>query len=284
MSALKNLSISSFFLFAATSAQGAVSQSPYELFSIPGTGLSITNSMVTTWVISLILIVVVRAMVGAPKLVPARGQMVVEVILDGVKSMMEPIVGKKMVKPCLPILATLFFFILIHNWSGLLPTVASFGHYDESGHLLYYYRPANSDLNNTIALATIAMSAWLFLVLKHAGLRVLFLDLFGNKADKKNTPKPLYLALTPVFLAVGVIEVVSICIRPVSLSLRLFGNVFGGESLLDETLTMAPWYIPVAFPFYMFELMVGFVQALVFCLLVSVYIGLICNHGDDEHH
>ena len=79
-----------------------------------------------------------------------------------------------------------------------------------------------------------------------------------------------------MFLAVGVIEVISIAIRPVSLSFRLFGNVFGGESLLHGTF--------FAFPFYFLELLIGLVQALVFTLLVSVYIGLVCNHGDEHEH
>jgi F-type H+-transporting ATPase subunit a len=77
-----------------------------------------------------------------------------------------------------------------------------------------------------------------------------------------------------VFLAVGVIEVISILIRPVTLSVRLFGNVFGGESLLHNTS-----YFPA---FYVLEILVGLLQAFVFTLLTAVYIGLICNHGDDH--
>ena len=79
----------------------------------------------------------------------------------------------------------------------------------------------------------------------------------------------------PLFFLVGFIEIVSICIRPFTLSVRLFGNIFGGENLLHAT--------GFVFPFYLLEALVGFVQALVFTLLLSVYIGLICNHGDDHH-
>jgi F-type H+-transporting ATPase subunit a len=79
---------------------------------------------------------------------------------------------------------------------------------------------------------------------------------------------------------VGFIEVISILFRPVSLSLRLYGNVFGGENLLTNMTNLVSWVVPV--PFYFLEVLIGFVQALVFTLLVAVYIGSICNH-EEEH-
>ena len=269
---------------AALSAAGSEGVSPkaYELTSV--FGLPITNSMVTTWVVSLIIILIVKVLVGKPQLVPTRGQGVIETIVSGTKSMMEPIVGKKMVAPVFPLVFCLFLFILMHNWSGLFPTVAAFGFEDSAGHMKYWFRPSNSDLNSTAGLALVAMIAWLFFCLKYAGAKVLFLDLFGNKADKSATPAPIYFSLFAIFAMVGVIEVISIMIRPLSLSLRLFGNVYGGESLLDKMLNILPSFPVVAFPFYLFETMVGFVQALVFCLLLCVYIGLICNHDEGEHH
>ena len=87
-----------------------------------------------------------------------------------------------------------------------------------------------------------------------------------------------------LFLAVGFIEILSILFRPVSLSFRLFGNVFGGESLLHSMFYLVPqinWILPV--PFYFMEVLIGLVQALVFTLLVAVYIGLICNHEEGDH-
>ena len=85
----------------------------------------------------------------------------------------------------------------------------------------------------------------------------------------------------PTKLMIGIIELVSIAFRPVSLSFRLFGNVFGGENLLHAMSAISKWGLPI--PFYFLEFIIGFVQALVFTLLVSVYIGLICNHGGDDH-
>ena len=90
----------------------------------------------------------------------------------------------------------------------------------------------------------------------------------------------LHAALDGELDAAGVIEVVSIMFRPVSLSFRLFGNMFGGENLMHAMSGIEKWGLPA--PFYFLELLIGFVQAFVFMLLVAVYIGLICNHGDDH--
>jgi F-type H+-transporting ATPase subunit a len=135
-------------------------------------------------------------------------------------------------------------------------------------------RPHTSELNGTIALALVSVGAWFVIVMRYAGPGLLIKDLFGNKADKKELSPAMYWGLSLVFIVVGVIEVVSIFIRPVTLSMRLFGNVFGGENLLH-----AMHFLP---PFYFLELLVGLVQGLVFTLLSAVYIGLICNHGDDH--
>jgi F-type H+-transporting ATPase subunit a len=246
--------------------------------------------MVTSWVISLILVLVVRLMVGKPKMVPGKGQAVIEGVINWLKELIEPIVGKKMVRPVFPLIAGLFIFILIHNWSGLLPGVGAYGIDGEK--FKYFQRPANSDLNMTLALALVVQFAWLYFVLnpKYAGPGTLAYDIFGNKADKKETPAAIYLFLFPLFFAVGLIEVISILFRNVSLSFRLYGNVFGGENLLTNMLEMGgnllgPYFAwVIALPFYGLELLIGFVQAFVFAILTAVYIGLICNHGDHEAH
>ena len=103
-----------------------------------------------------------------------------------------------------------------------------------------------------------------------------------NKADKKDTPKFIYIMLIPIFIGVGFIEMISIAFRPVSLSFRLYGNVFGGENLLDSMTGLAPFIVPV--PFYLYEVLVGVVQALIFTLLVAIYIGLMTNHDEDHAH
>lgn len=126
-------------LTSATTLQAAdsgVSPSPYKLTEV--LGLPLTNSIVTTWAISLLLIVAVRMFVGTPKLIPGKWQAVLESMIDGLKGLLEPIVGKKAFPMTFPLLMGLFIFILIHNWSGLIPGVGVFGFYDDHGHLKYW--------------------------------------------------------------------------------------------------------------------------------------------------
>jgi F-type H+-transporting ATPase subunit a len=245
-------------------------------------GLPITNSMITSWVVSLLIIIVIRLMVKTPQLVPTRGQAVVENLVEGIFNLIEPITGKTAAKAAFPLLIGLFTFILIQNWSGLFPGVGTIGTWDAQGHLVPFIRPGNADLNGTAALAIVSMVAWFYLIFKYAGIKVIVYDLFGNKANNKDVPAVLYYFLFVIFGIVGLIEIVSITFRPISLSFRLFGNVFGGENLLHLMTGLYKWGLPI--PFYFLELLIGFVQALVFTLLVSVYIGLICKHDAEGQH
>jgi F-type H+-transporting ATPase subunit a len=238
--------------------------------------LPVTNSMVTSWIIAIALVIIVRLAIKKPKLIPTRGQAVVENLVQGVLDLTAPIVGSKVAKHTFPLLVALFTYILIQNWSGLLPGVGTVFY---RGHEVV--RPGNADLNGTIALAIVSILCWFYFIMRYAGPALVIKDIFGNKADKSDVPGLIYYPLFLVFFAVGLIEVISIAFRPISLSFRLFGNVFGGENLLHSMSAITPWILPV--PFYFLELLIGFVQALVFTLLVSVYIGLICNHGDDSH-
>lgn len=262
---------------SATAASDKISPYAYELTEV--FGLPITNSMVMSWIVSAVIIIAFRLSAGKPQLIPSRAQAIVESLIEGIRNLIEPIVGKRLLRPTFPLLIAFFVYILIQNWSGLLPGVGTFGH-EIDGHFFYYMRPANADLNGTLALAIIAMIAWFYFVLKYAGVRTLIYDLFGNKASKSEVPTFLYYSLFIVFIMVGFIEVISILFRPVSLSLRLYGNVFGGENLLTNMTSLVSWVVPV--PFYFLEVLIGFVQALVFTLLVAVYIGSICNH-EEEH-
>ena len=235
--------------------------------------------MFTGWMISALLVTLVLYLVGKPTILPSKGQAVIESLIEALRDLFEPIVGKKAFPLAFPILVTFFIFILFHNWMGLIPGVGTmgWGTTDAAGHFELnrpLIRPHNSDFNGTIALALISFGAWLIIVFKIAGTKFILWDLFGNKAEKKETPGWLYPILALVFFIVGFIEVFSIVIRPFTLSVRLFGNVFGGENLLHGT--------SFFFVFYFMELLVGLIQALVFTLLTSVYIGLLCNHGDDH--
>ncbi|MFT3783455.1 MAG: F0F1 ATP synthase subunit A [Nibricoccus sp.] len=244
--------------------------------------LPVTNSMVTSWVIAALLIIVVRLAVRRPKLVPSHGQAIVESIVQGVLDLISPIVGSKVARPAFPLLVGLFIFILIQNWSGLFPGVGTIAIKGEGGYgWTELIRPGNADMNSTLALAVVSIVAWFYFIMRYAGPKMVLFDIFGNKADKKEIPAAIYYFLFIIFFAVGLIEIISIAFRPVSLSFRLFGNVFGGENLMHAMSSMCKWGLPI--PFYFLEVLIGFVQALVFTLLVSVYIGLICNHGDEHH-
>ncbi len=243
-----------------------------------GNGWAITNSMATGWTVSAVLIALILFAVRKPQVLPTKSQAVFESLLEGLRDLFEPIVGKKAFPATFPLLVTFFIFILIQNWMGLLPGVGTIGwghNVDGDFHITSpWIRPFTADFNSTIALALVSFGAYLIIIFKYAGPKIILWDLFGNKADKKETPGWLYPFLTLVFLLVGCIEVFSIVIRPFTLSVRLFGNVFGGENLLHGT--------GFIFIFYFMELLVGLIQATVFTLLTSVYIGLLCNHGDDH--
>jgi F-type H+-transporting ATPase subunit a len=245
-----------------------------------GNGWAITSSMATGWAVSALLVALVLLAVRRPQMLPTKSQAVFESLLEALRELFEPIVGKKAFPAAFPLLTTLFVFILFHNWMGLLPGVGTVGWgHETDGHFHLtapWVRPHNSDFNGTIALALISFGGWLILIFKYAGPKLILWDLFGNKAEKKETPGWLYPVLSLVFIVVGLIEVFSIVIRPFTLSVRLFGNVFGGENLLHGT--------GFIFIFYFMEMLVGLIQAVVFTLLSSVYIGLICNHGDDHDH
>ncbi|MEN9662131.1 MAG: hypothetical protein RL324_1080 [Verrucomicrobiota bacterium] len=264
--------------FAAEGGEG-VAPSAAQLGDFGG-GWTISNSMVTGWAVSALLVFLVLWLVGKPAVLPSKGQAVIEALIEALRGLFEPIIGKKAFPAAFPLLVTLFLFILFHNWMGLIPGVGTMGWgHDVDGEFHIsraLIRPFNSDFNGTIALALISFGAWLIIVLKYAGPKVILWDLFGNKAEKNETPGWLYPILALVFMIVGVIEVFSIAIRPFTLSVRLFGNVFGGENLLHGT--------GFLFVFYFMELLVGLIQAIVFTLLSSVYIGLLCNHGDGHDH
>jgi F-type H+-transporting ATPase subunit a len=286
---MRSLSLIGLFApaFVFASSEG-VSPKATDLFTIAG--FPISNSILTTWIIAAFIIIGVRLAVGTPKLIPGKGQAVVEGMAQGLRDALEPIVGKQMIGKTFPLLCGFFVFILLMNWSGLLPGVGTIK-YGAHGEWLEAIRPANSDLNTTLALSIVSFLAWTYFVLRYAGVKALIFDLFGNKANRKEIGWGMWIMLSFIFIGVGGIEVVSIAFRIVSLSFRLYGNVFGGENLIHafadpKTLGVFATYIVPALA-GMLEVLVGLIQAFVFTLLSAVYIGLICNHEgghDEEEH
>ena len=266
------------FVFANEEGVNPKATDLFQIGSIP-----VSNSILTTWILAAVIIIAIRVLIGTPKIVPNKGQALVENMASGLRDALEPIVGKSMIGKVFPTLCGFFIFILLMNWSGLLPGVGTIK-YNSDGHWLDAIRPATSDLNTTLALSIISFVAWTYFVLRYAGFKVLIFDLFGNKADKKELSFPMWIMLSFIFLGVGGIEVVSIAFRLISLSFRLYGNVFGGENLIHALGGIAPYVVPAIAG--LLEVLVGLIQAFVFTLLSAVYIGLICNHEgghDDEH-
>jgi len=280
-------------VLASSEGVSLVSEEIFKLGVFP-----VTNSMITSWIISIAIVIIVKLLVGRTSLIPSKGQLIVESAITSLRTMLEPIVGKKVFFPSFWLLSGLFIFILIHNWSGLLPGVGTIGQGIQEGNHFKItkplIRPGNADLNMTLALALVANLCWVYFIVRYAGLKAIIKDWFGNKADKTQVNFLIFGLLGILFIAVGFIEVLSILFRPVSLTFRLFGNVYGGESLLHsmfylgETLNLNETLINISMaiapiPFYFMEVLIGLVQAMVFMLLVSVYIGLICNHGEENH-
>ena len=280
-------------MLASSEGVSLVSEEIFKLGVFP-----VTNSMVTSWIISIAIVIIVKLLVGRTSLIPSKGQLIVESAITSLRTMLEPIVGKKVFYPSFWLLSGLFIFILIHNWSGLLPGVGTIGQGIQEGNHFKItkplIRPGNADLNMTLALALVANLCWVYFIVRYAGLKAIIKDWFGNKADKTQVNFLIFGLLGILFIAVGFIEVLSILFRPVSLTFRLFGNVYGGESLLHsmfylgETLNLNETLINISMaiapiPFYFMEVLIGLVQAMVFMLLVSVYIGLFCNHAEENH-
>src|SRR4051794_9393629 len=130
----------------------------------------------------------------------------------------------------------------------------------------------------TLATALVFFACWIVWAFQYAGISGILKELV---APKSQTTGVLRVLMIVVFFAAGCLEIVSILFRPVSLSFRLYGNVFAGENMLETMATLVPglgWLLPI--PFYFMELLVGLVQALVFMLLTSVFTLLICQHEE----
>jgi F-type H+-transporting ATPase subunit a len=247
--------------------------------------LPITNSILVTWLVALGIIIFARRATRQMRQVPEGSQNFLEWLVEGLYDFLGNIIGSKLVKKTFWFFATLFIFILSANWFGLIPGVGTIGWGHTTGHGFEVTEPllrgVNADLNMTFAMAMIFFFLWVVWALQIDGIKGFFLHIFGApKGDMKGFMR---LAMGLVFLFVGVLEVISILFRPVSLSFRLFGNVYAGENMLEAMSNIVPqlnWLIPI--PFYFMELLVGLIQAMVFMLLTAVFTLLICEH-EEEH-
>jgi len=251
----------------------------------------ITNSMLVTWIVAIGIIAFAQIATRNMKAVPEGPQNFWEWMVESLYGFLESILGADLVKQSFWFFITIFIFILFTNWLGLIPGVGTVGWGEQTSHGFVVSEPllrgGNADLNMTFAMAAIFMVLWVYWALRSNGIWGFALHIFGPKGD--NTGFIKYMMIV-VFFLVGFLELISIGFRPISLSFRLYGNIFAGENLLEalsRTVQHPAWaravfsaLLPV--PFYFLELLVGLVQAFVFMLLTTVFTALICEH-EEEH-
>ena len=270
----------------------------------------ITNALFTAWVAMLLLILVswlatrripknIEAASNAD-LVPKGIQNVMEAVVEVVHDLVKDIAGSKATK-YFPIVMTIFLFVLVSNWIGLLPGVGTLGILEhppeemgingyiangsmltsqpaaspEEGYILLpLFRPASTDLNFTLGLAIISVAlSWYFGIRAQGG--TFFKQFLDVSAFKKG-------AMGVVLNFAGLLEFIGQFTRIISFSFRLFGNIFAGEVLLAVMAFLIPYI--ASLPFYGLEVFVGFIQAVVFMMLTLVFfVTATMSHGGEEH-
>ena len=279
----------------AAAAPEGLSPGATDVFNIGA--FPVTNSMLVTWIVALGVILFARLATRNMKEVPEGAQNFWEWMVESLYDFLEDVLGADLVKKTFWFFATIFIFIFFTNWFGLIPGVGTIGWGAPAAEGFEVTRPllrgGNADLNMTSAMAADFHGAL-------AGLGLASQRPRGDLSSTSLAPRATRRAfikyfMIMVFFLVGFIELLSIAFRPISLSFRLYGNIFAGENLLDamsRAVQHPAWaravfsaLLPV--PFYFMELLVGLVQALVFMLLTAVFTGVICTHEEahgEAHH
>lgn len=239
----------------------------FDLFGVP-----ITNSIVTSWAVTLLILIPIIIASRSFKLKGKlkRSQLFLEVLIEGLYNLVESIAGSTKARVFFPLVATFFIYIVPANWSGLIPGAGSIG-FDGIIHgkevFIPILRGPTADINTTLALALIAMFMVQYYGFKYQGFKYLkkFFD-FSN----------------PINAFVGILELVSEFSKVISFTFRLFGNVFAGEVLIAVISFLIPVIGPM--PFYGLEIFVGIIQGLVFMMLSTVFMNMATlGHGAEDH-
>ena len=233
-----------------------ISLKAQELFKIGSFG--VTNSLFSTLVVSLTLIIIAIISSKKIKIIPGGFQSAVEMGFEWLLGLMESMLGTaKKAQQYFPLVATIFFFIMACNLSGILPGVGSLA-IERGGHEVPLFRSPAADLNFTLAFAVIS---------------VIITNIIGMTAVGVFTHISKFINFeNPIKFFIGILELVSEGAKIISLSFRLFGNVFAGEVLLIIVFFLAPYVVPL--PFLFLEIFVGLIQAFVFAMLTLVSISL----------
>lgn len=251
---------------------------PETLFYI--LNIPVTNTIVNAWIAIIIFLIVGILIKRRLSLRPGKLQNFFEFIIETLLEYFDQVTGdRKNTLRFLPLVGSVFFFILLSNWLGLIPGTGSIS----LGHN-FLLRPANTDLNLTVAMALTAVVASHLYGFFTVGIFThlnKFIQIGTLIKSFKGGPMAIFTALIEV--GVGFIEIISEMAKVLSLSLRLFGNMFAGEVLLTVMTGLVAIAVPT--PFMLLELLVGLIQASVFSMLTLVYLTVASAkpHGEESH-
>ena len=248
----------------------------------------VTNSLLNSWIILLLVIVLGVYLRSKIKAVPKGIQNVFEVVVEGFLGIFDSVTGsrEKSIK-FFPLVFTFFIFILFNNWLGLLPGIGSIGKVvSEHGEAIFipFFRGGTADLNTTLALAIIGVTFSHILGVMAIGSWG-YLNKFINikailEIPAKIRKDPAIIIVNPIKVFVGLIEIIGELAKIASLSFRLFGNIFAGEVLLASMSALLAFGLPI--PFMFLEVIVGVIQALIFAMLILAYLTM--NTMSHEEH
>ncbi len=250
-------------------------------------GFPITNSLITSWFAVLVIVILSAVLRAKMKRVPGKLQHMFEVILEGGLNLADQVTGSRTVTlKVFPIAISIFFFVLLNNWLGILP-IGALGvlqHTAEGTFFVPFLRSGTADINTTLSLAVVAVIGSNLFGILAIGIWKTFNKYVNLKAlagiPAKVRKEPTVLLVAPIMFFVGVLELIGELAKVASLSFRLFGNVFAGEVLLAAMGAILAYGLPL--PFLFLEIMVGVIQALIFSMLTLVYFS-IASQDHDEH-
>ena len=247
-------------------------------------GFPVTNSIVGAWITIIFLVGFSYVITRRMKVVPGRLQGVFELLVGWLYNFCKSVAGEENGRKFFPIVATIFLFVAFNAWLSLVPGFGSIEIVNTEGHHVHLIRGANTDINTPLAIALFSFIFVEFFGFKMLGIRYLkkFFNVgqlfsgLGNifKGKIRAGLSGIFAGCIDIF--VGFLETLSELVRIVSFTFRLFGNMTAGELLILFVVFLIPWIVAV--PFYGLEMLVGFVQALIFCGLTLVFLTLATAH------
>ncbi|MDD5590161.1 MAG: F0F1 ATP synthase subunit A [Candidatus Portnoybacteria bacterium] len=276
--------------FAAENGQTTQVSHEHTLYSEPVFhvgSLPITNSMINSWGMVFVVIILSLVLRSKIRMVPGFIQNAFEMTIEGFFGIFDSVTGSRQkTMKFFPIVFTFFLFILINNWLGILPGVGSIGNIaTEEGHQVFipFFRGGTADLNTTLALAIIGVTISHIFGVFAIGFWN-YLNKFINLKALIEIPKKIrkdfsVVIVNPIKLFVGFIEIIGEAAKVASLSFRLFGNIFAGEVLLASMAALFAFGLPI--PFLFLEILVGLIQALIFAMLILIYLTTMTTN--EEH-